>query len=222
MYNFSYFKEKDKQAILQFLEEYPFAFMTGSFLSGTQVATQIPILIEERDGELFLQGHIMRKTDHHKAFMENPNALLVFTGPSCYVSASWYSTPQIGSTWNYMSVHIAGQVDFMTDKELITFMRKLTLKFENGNTQSLTFYDNLPDHFLDKMMPAIVGFEIKAEKLENVFKLSQNRDEKSYLNIISELDKRGGSSALIASEMKKRKDELFPAGIEWDGSNFDS
>lgn len=222
MYNFSYFKEKDKQAILQFLEEYPFAFMTGSFLSGTQVATQIPILIEERDGELFLQGHIMRKTDHHKAFMENPNALLVFTGPSCYVSASWYSTPQIGSTWNYMSVHIAGQVDFMTDKELIIFMRKLTLKFENGNTQSLTFYDNLPDHFLDKMMPAIVGFEIKAEKLENVFKLSQNRDEKSYLNIISELDKRGGSSALIASEMKKRKDELFPAGIEWDGSNFDS
>lgn len=222
MYNFSYFKEKDKQAILQFLEEYPFAFMTGSFLSGTQVATQIPILIEERDGELFLQGHIMRKTDHHKAFMENPNALLVFTGPSCYVSASWYSTPQIGSTWNYMSVHIAGQVDFMTDKELITFMRKLTLKFENGNTQSLTFYDNLPDHFLDKMIPAIVGFEIKAEKLENVFKLSQNRDEKSYLNIISELDKRGGSSALIASEMKKRKDELFPAGIEWDGSNFDS
>ena len=42
MYNFSYFKEKDKQAILDFIEEYPFAFMTGSFASGRQVATQIP------------------------------------------------------------------------------------------------------------------------------------------------------------------------------------
>jgi transcriptional regulator len=222
MYNFSYFKEKDKQTILDFIEENPFAFITGSFLSGEQVASQIPVLLEERNGELFLQGHIMRNTDHHKAFVENPNALLVFTGPSCYVSASWYSNPQIGSTWNYMSVHVGGQVNFMTNDELKAFMRKLTLKFEKGNTQSLTFYDNLPDQFLDKMMPAIVGFEIKADKIENVFKLSQNRDEKSYNNIISILDEQGGNSALIALEMKKRKAALFPAGVEWDASKFDS
>ncbi len=222
MYNFSYFKEKDRQAILDFIEENPFAFMTGSFLSGNQVATQIPILLEERNGELYLQGHIMRNTDHYKAFIENPNALIVFTGPSCYVSASWYNNPQIGSTWNYMSVHVAGQVNFMTNEELIAFMRKLTLKFEKGNTQSLTFYDNLPEPFLNKMMPAIVGFEIKADKIENVFKLSQNRDEKSYLNIISKLEQLGGNSTLIALELKKRKIELFPGGVEWDGSKFDS
>ena len=222
MYNFSYFKEKDKQTILDFIEQNPFAFMTGSYLSGGQVVTQIPILLEERNGELFLQGHIMRNTDHHKAFVENPNALIVFTGPSCYVSASWYSNPQIGSTWNYMSVHIGGQINFMTNDELIAFMRKLTLKFEKGNPQSLTFYDNLPDQYLNKMMPAIVGFEIKAEKIENVFKLSQNRDEKSYLNMISKLEEQGGSSTLIAAIMQKRKAELFPAGVEWDGSKFDS
>jgi transcriptional regulator len=222
MYNFNYFKENDKQIILNFMEENPFVFMTGSFLSGKQVATQIPVFLEERNGEFFLQGHIMRNTDHHKALVENPNALLVFTGPSCYVSASWYSNPQIGSTWNYMSVHVAGQVNFMTNDELISFMRKLTLKFEKGNTQSLTFYDNLPEQFLNKMMPAIAGFEIKADRVENVFKLSQNRDEKSYLHIISKLEEQGGSSALIASEMKKRKTELFPNGVEWDGSKFDS
>lgn len=222
MYNFSYFKEKERQTILDFMEENPFAFMTGSYLSGAQVATQIPILMEERNGELFLQGHIMRNTDHHKALVENPNALLVFTGPSCYVSASWYSNPQIGSTWNYMSVHVAGQVNFMTNEALIAFMRKLTLKFEKGNSQSLTFYDNLPESFLTKMMPAIVGFEIKAEHIENVFKLSQNRDEKSYTNIISKLEQLGGNSALIAEELKKRKAKLFPEGVEWDGSKFDS
>jgi len=210
MYNFSYFKEKDKEVIMEFLAENPFAFMTGSFQSGTHVATQIPILFEERNGELYLQGHIMRNTDHHKAFDENPNILLVFTGPSCYVSASWYSNPQIGSIWNYMSVHIAGQVQFMSDDELIQFMKKLTLKFEKGNAQSPTFYDNLPDSFLSKMMPAIVGLEIKAEKLENVFKLSQNRDEKSNLNIISKLKEIGGYSEMIANEMIKRQSKLFP------------
>ena len=72
------------------------------------------------------------------------------------------------------------------------------------------------------MMPAITGFEIRAEKIDNVFKLSQNRDEQSYLNIISQLEEIGGSSALVAMEMKKRKVELFPPGTEWDGSKFDS
>jgi transcriptional regulator len=222
MYNFSYFKESDRKVILDFMEENPFAFLTGSNASGSQVATQIPFLIEEREGELFLQGHIMRKTDHHKAFIENPNALVVFTGPNTYVSASWYSNPQIGSTWNYMSVHVHGQVSFMTDDGLIAFMKKMTLKFEKGNTQSRTIYDNLPNEFLKKMMPAIVGFEIKADKVENVFKLSQNRDEKSYLNIIEKLKQQGGNSALVAIEMQKRRNELFPPGVEWDGSRFNS
>lgn len=222
MYSFSYFKEKDKQTILDFIEEYPFAFLTGSHLTGKQVATQIPVLYEERNGYLFLQGHIMRNTDHHKAFNENPNALVVFTGPSTYVSASWYSNPHIGSTWNYMSVHISGQVKYMTSDELVALMKKFTLKFEKNNINSPTIYDNLPEPFLSKMMPAIVGFEIKADTIDNVFKLSQNRDEKSYQNIISELEEQGGNSALIAKEMKKRQLELFPPGTEWDGSRFDS
>jgi transcriptional regulator len=222
MYHFSYFKEKDKDRLLQFFGDYPFAFLTGSFNSGKQVATQIPVLTELRDGELYLQGHIMRNTDHHKAFMENSQALLVFTGPNAYVSASWYSNPQIGSTWNYMSIHIAGELKFLSDEGLVALMKRTTLHFEKNNTASPTFFDNLPKEFLSKMLPAIVGFEIKVSTIENVFKLSQNRDEKSYLNIIEQLEGKGGNSALVAVEMKKRKEELFPTGEKWDPNKFDS
>jgi transcriptional regulator len=222
MYSFSYFKENDRSKILDFITANPFAFLTGSSVSGSQVATQIPILTEVRGDDLFLQGHIMKNTDHYKAFYENQNVLTVFTGPYAYVSASWYSNPQIGSTWNYMSVHVKGKINFMADADLVHFMRKLTLKFEGGNRQSPTFYDNLPDAYLNKMMPAIAGFEIKADKIDNVFKLSQNRDEKSYLNIISELEKQGGNSTLIANEMQKRKVELFLPGTAWDPNKFDS
>lgn len=220
MYNLSYFKEEDRQVLSQFMNDYPFAFLTGSDAAGQQVATQIPILIEEREGELYLQGHLMRNTDHHKAFIENPQALAVFSGPHTYVSASWYSNPQIGSTWNYMSVHAKGNIQFFPEDFLISFMKKLTLKFENNNTLSPTIFDNLPDEFLKKMLPAIVAFEIKVEELNNVFKLSQNRDEKSYLNIIARLEEQGGNSAVIATEMKNRKSQLFPPGVEWDGSKF--
>src|SRR5690606_6382162 len=222
MYNFSYFKEKDQTRLLDFIEEYPFAFLTGSYKSGGQVATQIPFMTEVRDGELYLQGHIMKKTDHHKAFSENQNVLIVFTGPHVYVSASWYSNPQIGSTWNYMSVHVSGELRFMTDDKLLSFMKKLTLKYEDGNSESTTIYDKLPDIFLNKMIPDIVGFEIKDDKIDNVFKLSQNRDEKSYLNIINELEKQGEQAKLIAKEMRIRKEELFIPGSTWDPEKFDS
>lgn len=222
MYSFSYFKEEDKKVLLQFLNDYPFAFLTGSTVAGKQVGTQIPIIVEEREGHLYLQGHIMRKTDHHKAFVENPQSLAVFTGPNAYVSASWYSNPQIGSTWNYMSVYANGKVSFLSDEGLIELMKKFTLRFENNNTASPTIFDNLPNEFLKKMLPAIVGFEIKVEQLENVFKLSQNRDERSYMNIIARLEEQGGSEALVATEMKKRKEQLFPEGVEWDGNKFDS
>ena len=220
MYNLSYFKEEDKQVLLQFMFDHPFAFLTGSFKNGKQVATQIPLLVEERNGKLFLLGHIMRNTDHHKAFLENPQSLVVFTGPSTYVSASWYTNPQIGSTWNYMSIHISGRINFLEQDGLIDLLRKLTLRFEKNNIASPTIYDNLPEKFLNHMLPAIVAFEIEITELENVFKLSQNRDEASYLNIISQLEKQGGDSALIADEMKKRKDQLFPPGVAWDGSKF--
>lgn len=210
MYHISYFKENEMQTLLDFMEEYPFAFLTGSFLSGNQVATQIPVLVEEKDGELFVTGHIMRNTDHHKAFMENSNALLVFTGPNAYVSATWYSNPQSGSTWNYMSIHINGQIRFLSERELVELMKKFTLKFENGNTESATIFDNLPDSYTEKMIREIVGFEIRAEKMDNVFKLSQNRDKESFQNIVSKLREQGSNGIQIASEMEKRKATLFP------------
>ena len=59
------------------------------------------------------------------------------------------------------------------------------------------------------MTKAIVAFEIAVQQMENVFKLSQNRDEKSYDNIITKLDSQDESGKKIAEEMKKRRQDLF-------------
>lgn len=210
MYSLPHFKENSPDVLFAFMEAYPFVFLTGSNADGRQVATQVPVLTEERNGSLYIQGHLMRQTDHQQAFTENPQVLAVFTGPNSYVSATWYSEPHVGSTWNYMSVHVHGNMRFMTHSELMEFMRRFTLKFEQGNTQSPTVFDQLPAAYRERMMPAIVGFEIKAERLEHVFKLSQQHDEAGYRNIIAQLEARGGSGALVAGEMKKRLIELFP------------
>ncbi|HYJ37650.1 MAG TPA: FMN-binding negative transcriptional regulator [Chitinophagaceae bacterium] len=209
MYNLPYYKEKDKQVIFEFIHQHPFAFIAGCTAEGKPVATQIPVFIEERNGKLFLTGHMMRQTDHHKAFEKNAQALVVFTGPHTYVSASWYSDPHQASTWNYMSVHVKGELTFLDEQGLIDILKKTTLHFENHQHGSPTVFDNLSEEYTSRLMKAIIAFEIEVMEMDHVFKLSQNRDEKSFHNIIDKLQQQGSEGQYIAGQMKKRTSQLF-------------
>ena len=209
MYNLPYFKEEDQEVVLKFMRDHPFVFLTGVNEEYKPVATQVPVFIDEKDGKLFLTGHIMRSTDHHKAFEQNPNVLAVFTGPHVYVSGTWYSNPQQASTWNYMSVHAKGSIRFGNEEDLIAILKRLTLHYENNNTASTTIFDNLPSEYTGPLMKAIVAFEVEITSVENVFKLSQNRDEKSFHNIMAKLNEQGSDGKFIAGEMKKIQQQLF-------------
>jgi transcriptional regulator len=210
MYNLPYYKEQNAEEILQFVKEHPFAFLCGSDAENKPAATQVPVFIDEKDGNLFLSGHIMRNTDHHKAFEQNKNVLAVFTSPHTYVSATWYTKP-VGSTWNYMSVHAHGTIRFGDKDELISILKRLSLHFENNNAASTTVFDNLPAEYTERMMKAIVSFEIEINDLQHVFKLSQDRDEKSYDNIIQQLKQKDADAKTIALIMEKRKPKVFPS-----------
>ncbi len=208
MYHLPYYKEKDGQKVMEFIHQHPFAFIAGCDEEGNPVATQIPVFIEQKEDKLFLTGHMMRSTDHHKAFEKNSAVLCVFTGAHAYVSATWYSNPQQASTWNYMSVHVKGKLRFLDEEGLIEVLKKTSLHFENDNQSSTTAFHNLSDDYTSKLMKAIVAFEVEVESIDTVFKLSQNRDEKSYENIIEKLEEQGGDGRKIAAEMAKRKDSL--------------
>ena len=210
MYDLPYHKEKNEQIIKEFIGKYPFAFLSGCDADNKPVATQVPVFIEENDGRKILRGHIMKNTDHHKAFVHNENVLVVFTGHHIYVSGTWYSNPHTPSTWNYMSVHIKGVIRFLDDAALVDVLRITTLHFENYNQQSTTIYDNLAPEYTQKLMKAIVAFEIEVKEMDTVFKLSQDRDAKSYEHIIERLKEQGEAGQAIASEMKKRTKEVFP------------
>lgn len=213
MYNLPYYKEHDQGRIQDFMRQHPFAFLSGSDLEYKPVATQVPLFIEEKDGRKFLRGHIMRNTDHHKAFAQNKNVLAVFTGKNTYVSGTWYSDPYIASTWNYMSVHVKGNIRFLETPELEEIMRLTSLHFEDYDSTSTTIYDNLPIEFKTTILKAIVAFEIEIVDISTVFKLSQDKDEESYRNIIHELKARSYDAQVIASEMEKRFEELFGKSI---------
>lgn len=208
MYNLPYFKEKDQQVVLDFIRQHPFAFIAGCSEDDKPVATQIPVFIDERDGKLFLSGHMMKNTDHHKAFLHNPNVLAVFSGAHTYVSASWYADKGQASTWNYMSVHAKGVLKFLDDQALLNVLKRTTNHFEN-NPYSGANFEDLPGEYVQHLVKAIIAFEVEVLQIDNVFKLSQNRDEKSYHNIIQKLEAQDADGKYIAEEMKQRTSQLF-------------
>lgn len=203
MYKFSYFTENNNDAVIAFMKENSFAIITaiGEIYP---VATQVPLFIDiNEEGKIFLTGHIMRKTDHHKAFEKNDLVLVLFTGPHTYVSASWYTHPQTASTWNYMTVHAKGKITLLDEAATYEAIKNITNKYE-GTTTAAAFH-KMDDDYIASMLKAIVAFSIEVESIENVFKLSQNRDEQSKKNIIEALQQRpDDNSKMIAAEMKKR------------------
>lgn len=212
MYNYPHYKEQDREIILEFMRSHPFITLIGYDKDGRIEATQIPVLVEENKGRVFIYGHLARKSDHEKAFEQNPNVLAMFTGAHTYVSGTWYSgNPQQASTWNYISIHARGQIKFQDEQSLIELLKKLSLHFEKGDTASSTIYDNLPVEYKEKLIKAIVAFEIEVTELENVFKLSQNRDEKSYDTIVEKLKQQEGDAKEIGELMEKRKAKIFPS-----------
>ena len=82
-------------------------------------------------------------------------------------------------------------------------MRKTTLYFEGNNPTSPTVYDNLDPGFIKRASAMIAGFEIEITKMEAVFKLSQDRDQESYQNIINHLNSLEGSGAAHCSRNGK-------------------
>ncbi|WP_420320376.1 FMN-binding negative transcriptional regulator [Flagellimonas sp.] len=220
MYNLSYHKEHNKQRIKEFIEQFPFAYLSGCDGKNMPVATQLPLLLEERNGKKIIRGHMMKNTGHHKAFVQNENVLVVFAGRHTYVSGTWYSNPHLPSTWNYMSVHAKGVIKFLDDDALIDILRLTTLHFENYNRESTTIFDNVSPEFKNRVMHMIVAFEIEVKEMDTVFKLSQDRDSKSYRNIIAKLKEQSEDQQVIASEMEKRFTEVFPNDTNRTGMDY--
>lgn len=207
MYKMPEFTETDSAEILAFMKAHPFVTLIAT--DGKRpVATQVPVLVDERDGKIFLRAHIMRKTDHHLAIEKNPDVLVLFQGAHCYVSSSWY-TEKMGATWNYQTVHVRGKLTWLDDAGTFQLLKELMGKYESVQENPL-YIEQLPEGYVPHMSKAIVSFELEVTDTFAIFKLSQNRDDESYKNIVKQLLATDDTDAhKIANELKRRRSNLF-------------
>ncbi len=198
-------QEKDWNQLSDFMKANPFALLISNNQDGLPQATHIPLeLIENAKGEPVLHGHLAKANKQWEDFLNPKQVLAVFSAPHAYISPSWYTQANV-PTWNYIAVHVYGNVRLLNEEETRTALARLTAKYEGNRPKGVTM-DMLEEKSVKNDLRALVAFEMTLETIQGKYKLSQNRDDQSYKNIINELNKSSDlQEVAVATEMQKRR-----------------
>ncbi len=199
MYTPKPYEVKDSKLLLSFIRANPFAILIG-VKERTPIATHIPFVVIEDGDSLRLLAHVSRANEQWKWLEENN--LVIFAGPHAYVSPKHYEKEENVPTWNYAAVHAYGPAQILDSME----DRRKAVEELIRATEADYFsqWNALQSTYQNNMLKAIVAFEIKVNRLEGKFKLSQNKTRSEQTRISEEFMKNPDSQIRATGNMMKK------------------
>ena len=203
MYIPTHFKIKEETLAFDIIKEHSFATLFSQH-NGMPFATHLPLILNKDNS--YLYGHFARPNPQWKN-IKNQTVLAIFHGPHCYISPSWYETNKAVPTWNYVAVHVYGEVELLEDEhELMSSLNDMVLKYEAPDS-SYSLQD-VDTEFLAGMNKGVQGFKIKINKIEGKAKLSQNHRLQRQELIVNQLEQISNTdeqqiSLLMKANLKK-------------------
>jgi transcriptional regulator len=160
------------------------------------IASHVPMLLDAEPAPYgTLLGHLARPNPQAGGADPGVQALAIFQGPDAYITPSWYATKRenakVVPTWNYVTIHAHGPVEFFDDTErLRAIVTRLTEREERARAEPWAVTD-APADFIDGMLRGIVGFALPIARLEGKWKMSQNRPAQDRAGVIDGLEEQG-------------------------------
>lgn len=112
-------------------------------------------------------------------------------------------------TWDYLAVHAYGKSRIISGDELETALAAMLKHYESHRENGRLSETFTPGYIKDQMK-GIVGFEIDITTVEASGKMSQNRNDRDYRTIVTELEKSNEEGELkVAKWMRDRRNEVF-------------
>lgn len=193
------FRSEDLNLMREIIRENSFALLISSV--DKIRATHSMMMLNESDPEnAYIETHISRANPQAKILKNGDEVLCDFLGAHTYISSSWYDHINV-STWNYEAVQIYGKVELMDQDELYSHLEKLTSKYEQFQQCPMMVKD-MGNEFVEKEMKGAFGIKVIPTEIFIKQKLSQNRKENDFNNIISQLEQSDDDARRIAEKMK--------------------
>jgi transcriptional regulator len=181
VYKPTQFEETRLDVLHGLVEQHPFGALVLQGANGLD-ADHIPFEIAAPTPGAplgVLRAHVARANPVWR--QDGSDALVLFQGPSAYVSPAFYEQKAISGkvvpTWNYAVVHAHGRLRAVEDPQwLLGLLARLTDRHESTQPTQWTI-DDAPRDYIDGLLKAIVGIEIVIERIEGKVKASQNRPQ---------------------------------------------
>ncbi len=187
------FRWTDEQEMLAFVAEVSFATIC---VDGPAVV-HAPVIVSGPDKLLF---HVSRSNPAVPR-LERARALASVLGPDTYVSPDWYGTEDQVPTWNYIAVEAEGPLRTLSESELAELLDILSDEHEARLAPKPVWKraKMSPGRF-EKMLKAIIGYELSIEDLRGTRKLGQTKREAERLASANEVA--GAGKPEIAALMR--------------------
>lgn len=193
------YRSEDYNLMRQLISENAFALLISS-AEKIRATHSMMMLNEDNPEHKYVETHISRANPQAKTLKDGDEVLCDFLGAHAYISSSWYDHMNV-STWNYEAVQIRGNVQLMDNDELYQHLEKLTSKYESFQKCPVMVKD-MGKEFVEKEMKGAFGLKIIPTEIYIKQKLSQNRKDHDFRNIISELENTDENGKKIADRMK--------------------
>lgn len=208
MYMPTHFEETRVSTLHELIHAHPLGALVGLTPAGLD-ANHIPFEVDPEPAPFgTLRGHVARA---NPVWRESRDAqvLVIFQGPSTYISPAWYPTKQesgkVVPTWNYAVVHAHGVLRVIDDRVwLRAFVQTLTNRHEADRTSPWQVTD-APADYIEHMLGGIVGLEVAVSRLVGKWKVSQNRPAQDRAGVVEGLTREGGEEAAAMAEMVRAR-----------------
>jgi transcriptional regulator len=174
------FRKTDAARNITFARQRGFGVLTMNG-EAMPLAAHIPFLLSE-DGTT-LEGHLARSNPILHALKDGAQrALMVVSGPDAYISPDWYETPDQVPTWNYVAVHLTGDLERRPAEELLLHLNRLSAFFEARlRPKPVWLTSKVDPAALARLLRMIVPVKLQINTIDATWKLAQNKDETARL-----------------------------------------
>ena len=178
---------------------------------GYPLASFLPVVWEPERDRLVM--HMARANAHWRSIEAESPCLAVVTGPEAYVSPAWYASKaehgKVVPTWNYSAVQFTGRVTVTHDadwlRDAVTLLTALHESARAAAGYEAWSVADAPEKYVAGQLRAIVGVEVRIERVEAKRKLSQNRSEEDRAGVVAGLREEhpygGRGEAQVADRM---------------------
>lgn len=194
-------RQEDEHSLYELIRQHPLGTLITHGPSGL-MANLVPFVLAcDAEGAPCLRAHLARANPQLAEIAAGSELLVQFQGPEAYISPSWYASKadqgKAVPTWNYAVVQVQGTGLLCAEPAwLLAQVTALSQQQESGRAHPWQVSD-APAAYIQGMLKAICGIEIRISQIQGKWKLGQNRDEADWVSLQAGLATEPGQAELL-------------------------